>query len=157
MCGLSFRARAVAPAIHTGAATVDSGLASCRRVLEYRGGLYAGRVSLFGRGFALAQDGPKLALERRKRCHQRSGFELSGAANAVGEVIGWIVRKMRQVCFSIQHVRAPSRALAVLLHRSAVVKVGLIPRGIHGVSASFTGSLNPLFACTFPFNLIKIR
>ena len=29
---------------------------------------------------------------------------MSGAANAVGEVIGWIVRKMRQVCFPIQHV-----------------------------------------------------
>jgi hypothetical protein len=32
---------------------------------------------------------------------------------------------MSQICFSIQHWSAPSQALAVLLHRSAVVKGGL--------------------------------
>lgn len=82
----------------------------------------------------MAQDVAELALERRERRHQRSGLELPGPADAVGEIIGWIIRKMSQICFSIQHWSAPSQALAVLLHRSAVVKVGLRVSGAAGAA-----------------------
>ena len=71
---LSFRARAIR-ARHLPGLRLWIRAGVLPAALEYRGGLYLGRVSLFGRGFALAQDGPKLALERRERCHQRSGFE----------------------------------------------------------------------------------
>jgi hypothetical protein len=63
------------------------------------------RGNLVGRARALAQDGPELLLERRQRCHQRCGIER--ARSPVGEVVRWVVRKMRPVCLSVQHRTAP--------------------------------------------------
>ena len=101
----------------------------------------------------MAQDVAEFALERRECRHQRRGFELPRPADAVGEIIGWIIGKMSQICFSIQHWSAPSQALAVLLHRSAVVKVGLIvgPIRIH-----FIPSINArkfLIGVAFPIRI----
>ena len=87
-------------------------------------------TGLVGRGFGLAQNGPKLFLERRERLHQRRGIELPGGSETIG-IVGWIVRKMRAVGFPIQHCGAPwQRDAPCVLHRLAAVNLWLPKWGI---------------------------